>query len=300
MVGVLKNVVLAFGEPLEELIELGVGQRDVRRAERRHHLDPGRLERRTAERSDSRPLDQPRLAERVDFTSVARDEAGEPLPVPVREAPAEPAGVCHEHCRWFLAAYDDNYVIRDGTAANPRHGLGHRRILSASPPPRESCQPPPQIVLRAHVERAEARIDGFRGLRERRAERTQLRTVFAAWVTWSGRAAWPRQSATLPGTLTGQALWGQHHRPPSSHRASGTAQPAPPSGSCQRRNRTGRHELRHEGDGQPRRLRHSHPRPMEGRADERSPLPIRRLRSSTPRRLQATRRVSPRRRQQQQ
>jgi hypothetical protein len=50
------------------------------RAERRHHLDPGRLECRASERSDSRPLDQSRLAERVDFTSVTRDEAGEPVP----------------------------------------------------------------------------------------------------------------------------------------------------------------------------------------------------------------------------
>ena len=41
-VAVLKNLVFATGEPPEELVELGVRQRDVRRAERRHHLDPRR------------------------------------------------------------------------------------------------------------------------------------------------------------------------------------------------------------------------------------------------------------------
>ncbi len=50
----------------------------MRRAECRHHLYPGRLDCRASERSDLRPLDQSRLAEGVDFTRVACDEAGDP------------------------------------------------------------------------------------------------------------------------------------------------------------------------------------------------------------------------------
>src|SRR5947208_7170978 len=41
---ILKDVMLAAGQPLEKLVELSVGERDMGRAERRYHLDVCRLD----------------------------------------------------------------------------------------------------------------------------------------------------------------------------------------------------------------------------------------------------------------
>src|SRR5438046_1558580 len=55
MVWVVQTLVLTLGEALEELVEVGVGKRDVRGAERRHDLDAGRLDDAPAKHADCGP-----------------------------------------------------------------------------------------------------------------------------------------------------------------------------------------------------------------------------------------------------
>ena len=86
MVGVLDHLMLAALEPPEELLEFGVGERHMRRAERRYDLNARTLDSGAAEHPDGRPRSEALSAERVNLVGVASDKAGKPVSVPVGNA----------------------------------------------------------------------------------------------------------------------------------------------------------------------------------------------------------------------
>lgn len=116
--------VLTTHQPLDELVELRVAERDVRRAERRHDLDTRGFEIGSREHDDDSEPHQPGLTQGIDLFLRRCVERRDAVATLFREALAEPCRVAGEQLGIeFVASHHIDAAVRDRGQPNPRGQL---------------------------------------------------------------------------------------------------------------------------------------------------------------------------------
>ena len=114
MVGVHHDTVLARRQPLDELLQFGVGEGDVGCPEGGYDVDAVGFEGRTLEHDGDGPLAEPRLTQRIHLGVVVRKEGRDAISTLRREASVEPLGVGTEDGRIELVAtHNEDRFVRD-------------------------------------------------------------------------------------------------------------------------------------------------------------------------------------------